>query len=80
MKAARCSGALLLLEPGSEGLILHAMQGGKLRAAQPTGSKGLNEGCLLLRRIAETSAPVELHKGIVRSIHRTQPYQRYAMQ
>jgi hypothetical protein len=56
------------------------MEGGELRTAQAAGGIGFDQGGLLIRCIAEASAPVELHKGVVRSIHTPRHYQRYAMQ
>ncbi len=53
---------------------------GELRTAQTAGSIGLDQSGFLFRFIAETSAPVELHKGVVRSNHTTRHYQRYAIQ
>jgi hypothetical protein len=69
-----------LLVPGSERLAVYAIEGDEPRAAKSAGSVGFDQGGLLLRCIAEASAPVELHKGVVRSIHTTPRYQRYAMQ
>lgn len=37
-------------------------------AAVASGGVCFDQGCLLLRCIAEASAPVELHKVVVRSI------------
>jgi len=76
----RCCGPPPLLEPCGENLIVKTVNGAKLRTAQNAGGIGLDQGCFLFRCLAETSASVVLHKGVVPGIHTTRRFQRYAMQ
>jgi hypothetical protein len=85
-KDVLCRETLRIVETGIEGLILHAMQGVDLlpkviseRPSLRVPGARRDESGLLLRRNAETSAPLELQKRIVRGIDTRRPHQGHVM-
>ena len=64
-RSCRRLGALPRLEPCGEGRVIDTVEGSELRTGQTAGSVGLDQSGFLFRCLAEASAPVELHKGVV---------------
>ena len=66
-----------LLEPGYQRLVVDAVQRGKPRAAQPAGLIGFDKRLLLLRSVAQASAPVSFQNHFIHIRHSGRIYDGY---
>lgn len=69
IRRRRCRGLLPLLNPGCEGLILHAVRRGETRAAHATGLERVEQSLTLLLGEAEPAQAVLPDQSFVRRCH-----------
>lgn len=67
------------LKPRGEGLVFDSVDLREARAAQAAGLIGLDQCGFLFGGVAQPTAPVGFHDGIVHSIHRGCHYECYAV-
>ena len=70
-------GLPVLFEPGDQALLIDAMHRDKSRAAQAAGLVGLDERLLLLRGVAQASAPIGFHNHFIHISHSGRIYDGY---
>ena len=79
-RGIRCCGRgrwLVLLDPGNQGLIVHAVHGRKARGTQAAAPVGINHGFFLFRSVAQAADPIGLQNGFVHRCHRLVNYDAY---